>query len=215
MTLLSDADGTAVESLIAEPREITLLSFDARRMLAEARSIHEVKDIRDKAEALRKYIKQRGEGLEAQNAAAEIKIRAERRAGELLDKMRRRQPEEGRPKKAYHDDTLPLTLDDIGVSRLQASRWSQIAGISEEILVRHIEETNGHGKELTTASVLRLIPKPDLGEPPPWTLDEAIETLGSKVYEISQRWPKDYLEVMSQQLHSLADELLKHGRLRK
>jgi hypothetical protein len=211
MTLLSEADGTAAESLIAEPREILLVS-ESLRMLAEARTIHEVKDIRDKAEALRLYIKQRGESLEAQNAAAEIKIRAERRAGELLNEMGLRR---GNPQLSNDSTIGRPTLEEMGFSRDESSRWQRIAEIDEEVLARHIEETNGHGKELTTASVLRLIPKPDLGEPPPWTLDEAIETLGSKVYEISQRWPKDYLEVMSQQLHSLADELLKHGRLRK
>ena len=65
-----------------------LVLFDrARQALAQARSIDEVKLVRDQAEALRLYVRQQGEGLEMQNDIAEIKLRAERRAGELLYAM--------------------------------------------------------------------------------------------------------------------------------
>jgi len=56
----------------------------AKNELVLATSIDEVKDIRNKAEALRAYAKQAGESLDMQNQCAEIKIRAERRAGELI-----------------------------------------------------------------------------------------------------------------------------------
>ena len=52
----------------------------AKRELALVTRIDEVKEIRDKAEALRAYSKRAGESLEMQNNCAEIKIRAERRA---------------------------------------------------------------------------------------------------------------------------------------
>src|ERR1700687_4594783 len=57
----------------------------ARRALAEARSVADVKDIRDKAAAIRSYYqKQRDGSLEARNYAAELVVRAERKLGELL-----------------------------------------------------------------------------------------------------------------------------------
>jgi hypothetical protein len=59
----------------------------ARQMLAEAKSLDDVLMIRDKAEALRVYAAAAKLGLESQNEAAEIKIRAERKAGELLRSM--------------------------------------------------------------------------------------------------------------------------------
>lgn len=62
-----------------------LVKFDqARQALMEAKTVDEVKEIRDKAEALRLYLRQQGASLEMQNHCAEIKLRAERRAGDLL-----------------------------------------------------------------------------------------------------------------------------------
>ena len=67
------------------PAPVSLIHFDtAKRELALASSIDEVKNIRDQAEAIRQYIKQQKGSFEMQNQAAEIKLRAERRAGEML-----------------------------------------------------------------------------------------------------------------------------------
>src|SRR5881275_1856117 len=59
----------------------------ARRLLAEVRGVDEVKAIHDLAEAARIYARQARLGLEAQNDAAEIRLRAERKWGELLARM--------------------------------------------------------------------------------------------------------------------------------
>lgn len=59
----------------------------ATRMLAEVRNIDDAKDLINLAEAARVYAKQVELGLEAQNHAAEIKLRAQRKAGEILDKI--------------------------------------------------------------------------------------------------------------------------------
>src|SRR5688572_22942647 len=79
---------TAVVARRAEG-ELAVLSR-AAAMLSKVESLDEVKDIRDKAEALAKYAKATKLGLQAQNSAAEIKIRAERRGGELLKEMKDR-----------------------------------------------------------------------------------------------------------------------------
>ena len=59
----------------------------ARRLLAEVRSVDDAKAIHDVAEAARVYARQARLGLEAQNDAAEIRLRAERKLGELLASM--------------------------------------------------------------------------------------------------------------------------------
>src|ERR1700687_3982709 len=76
----------------------------ARRALAEARSVADVKDIRDKAAAIRSYYQRQRDGsLEARNHAAELVVRAERKLGELLaDQVKHK----GRPAKVSHDERL-------------------------------------------------------------------------------------------------------------
>ncbi len=62
-----------------------LIFFDrAKQALIEAKSIDEVKDIRDKAEAMRLYARQAHDSLGMQNQCAEIKLRAERKLGEMF-----------------------------------------------------------------------------------------------------------------------------------
>jgi len=57
----------------------------ATKMLAEVHSIDDAKELIDLAEAARVYAKQVDLGLEAQNHAAEIKIRAQWQAGETAE----------------------------------------------------------------------------------------------------------------------------------
>ena len=78
-----------------------LIKYDAaRKAIAAAHRVDEVKAIRDKAEAVRTYAKLAGD-LELQNQACEIRIRAERRAGQLLIDMEKNPGTrgEGRPRK--------------------------------------------------------------------------------------------------------------------
>ncbi len=55
----------------------------ARRLLAKVRGVDEVKAIRDVADVARIYGRQARLGLEAQNDAAEIRLRVERKLGEI------------------------------------------------------------------------------------------------------------------------------------
>jgi hypothetical protein len=56
--------------------------------LQESTDFEEILDIRDRGELFRQYSRQQRHGIEIQNAGAEIKIRAERRMGELLREMK-------------------------------------------------------------------------------------------------------------------------------
>ncbi len=137
--------------------ETRLVHFDtARREIELARNIDEVKNIRDKAEALRAYAKQAGESLEMQNTCAEIKLRAERKAGELLSEQVREPRETDRVLMSDDMTSKKPKLLDLGISRNQSSSWQKIADIPEAKFEQHIAETKEKKEELTTASTLRL-----------------------------------------------------------
>lgn len=112
----------------------TLRIEEARSLLAKCRTIDEAKDIRDKAEAVRVYLRQKDASGQAQNDAAEIKVRAERRLGELLRDMRvrgeRRAKQENLSKS--HRGTSTPTLEDLGIEHNAAARWQAIARFPEE-----------------------------------------------------------------------------------
>jgi uncharacterized protein YggU (UPF0235/DUF167 family) len=137
---------------------VGLIRYDAaRRALAAACRVDEVKKIHDKAVALLAYAKQAGD-LTLQNQAAEIRILAERRAGQLLVNLeevgQRQTRERGRPPKA----SQPVTLSKVGITRNQSSKWQRMARLIddatfEEALSR-AKDTYG---ELTTAGLLRML----------------------------------------------------------
>jgi phage N-6-adenine-methyltransferase len=99
----------------------------ARHALAEAHRVDEVKDIRDKALAMQAYAKQ-AKDTELLRHATEIKMRAERRAGELLQEMAERDERPKGRKKQSH----VATLSDLGVNKTQSSRWQKLANMEEE-----------------------------------------------------------------------------------
>jgi N6-adenosine-specific RNA methylase IME4 len=139
--------------------ETALVLFtQARQALEKARTIDEVKTVRDAAERLRLYLKQEKESLQMQNHAAAIRLRAERRAGEMLREGKengdRQKP--GQYQKS-HDAIfgLPPTLSEIGITASQSSRWQAIASIPEEKFELFVEEKIEAEEELTQALALR------------------------------------------------------------
>jgi hypothetical protein len=91
--------------------------------------VDEVKQIRDKAEAMRMYARQAQYTLEMQNMCAEIKLRAERRLGEMLQETRIAERGENnllRGRIVRPRDEGPL-LADLGVSKSQSSRCQIIS----------------------------------------------------------------------------------------
>jgi hypothetical protein len=64
-----------------------------------------------------------GYAQQLERQACEIRLRAERKAGQLLAQMDKLK---GRPEKA----SSTVTLSDVGVSRNQSSQWQRLAQIS-------------------------------------------------------------------------------------
>lgn len=71
-----------------------VLLDEARARLAKVASVDDAKKIRDQAAAMEHYARQQKGALDAANKASEIKVRAERRIGELLKAVPRVDPKE-------------------------------------------------------------------------------------------------------------------------
>jgi hypothetical protein len=115
----------------------------ACRALAEARSVDEVKDIRDRAVALRVYAKQaRNKGLEAD--ALEIRLRAERRVGEMMAHQKERDGlnEGGRPKTGFSGNPVSdkPTLAEAGIDKNLAHRARTLAAMPEPDFEDHVSD---------------------------------------------------------------------------
>jgi hypothetical protein len=100
--------------------------------IAECYRIDDVRDWRDRAAAIQEYHR-RAQNTEAEHMAAEIRVRAERRAGELLHGMPKAKGGE-----QYHrspGDTgasATTTLADMGISKNEASRAQRLADVPVE-----------------------------------------------------------------------------------
>jgi hypothetical protein len=104
-----------------------LVRYDAMcSAIAAAYSVDEVKDIRDKARAIEVYARQ-AKNTEAERQACEIRLRAERKWGQL-----RESEVAPRGRQQMSDDATFKTLHDLGVSRDQSSQWQKLAAISDE-----------------------------------------------------------------------------------
>ncbi|MGO9566202.1 MAG: DNA methyltransferase [Desulfomonilaceae bacterium] len=121
-----------------------------------ATTVDEVKQIRDKAEAMRMYARQAQYTLEMQNMCAEIKLRAERRLGEMLQETRIAERGENnllRGRTMRPRDEGPL-LADLGVPKSQSSRCQIISRLSNEQFEKRIQDIKGSGKELSSRDMV-------------------------------------------------------------
>jgi len=143
-----------------ENNEVQLIKLNsARRALIEASSLDEIKEIIDSALAFRIYAKAAKMGIEMQNNCAEINLRAQRKAGELLKEMEKNKG--GKPEQQTYqsqDETSKThpKLKDLGVNKTQSYRWQKIADVPQETFEEHINQTKSKSNELTTSSVLKI-----------------------------------------------------------
>jgi len=140
-----------------EARELQILS-KASQMLAEASTIDEIRNIMNLAEAARAYAKKAKLGLEVSNSASEIRLRAERKAGQVLAQVQREQGKRTdlTSTNGGGSSEYSRVLDDTGTKQQDASRWQKVASLPSTTFEDHIAEAKAKGKELTTSGVVRL-----------------------------------------------------------
>ena len=117
-----------------------LSRYDAAcRAIAQAHRVDEVKTIRDKAVAMQAYARQ-AKDTTLITQATEIRMRAERRAGELLIEMAARSE-----RRSVHGDqksglqlATPI-LADLGINKTQSSRWQRLAALPTDSFEAKVE----------------------------------------------------------------------------
>ena len=142
-----------------------LVRYDAMcSAIAAAYDVDEVKDIRDKALALERYMAQ-AKNTEAERQACEIRLRAERRVGQLLRQMEKAKG--GRPVKT--PDTVEAvsdrTLSDLGVSYKQSATWQKLADMPDDDFETAL---TGPEKPTTHGIIESVRPKPQMDERALW-----------------------------------------------
>lgn len=190
---------------------ITCIS-QARKALSKASRLSDVVEVRNSSEAIRVYIKSIGESLEAQNAAADIRICCERKAGVMLSEMELVGRGGGDTKSS---NAMSLgNLSDLGISKQQSSRWQLEASLPEDDYQAIKLICNAISKELTQSCVLSAARKRrDLLDPfeedkttPVADLMELIGEVRAKFADWVERFGPERLDSLSNVVKSeLAD----------
>ena len=113
--------------------EAVRLARTARDAIVKAKSLPELRDIRDQAQAIAEYFKLQGISLEAQNEIATTKLLAERKLGQLLAPQKAGNPELSQGKRI-------ATLPELGIDHNQSSRWKKEASVPEELFQEYLDE---------------------------------------------------------------------------
>lgn len=140
--------------------------------LARDFAIDEIITARNKSSAieqiLSRCIKDRDLQLDAQNDIAELRLRQERRIGQMLQASEKHQG--GRPSKTS-DTASPVSYSGLGIHKKQASRWQAESKVPEPVFEKYIADTKRNGGELSSKAVVKLA----MQQPCPVIMPEAFE----------------------------------------
>lgn len=149
--------------MATEDSTTSLVRYEAaRQALTECARVDEAKEIRDWAVALAAYARQ-AKDRELEDRALEIRLRAERRAGELLRDTEKNPGARGNPGGRgarivqSHEATAQPTLAELGVSKDQSSNWQRLAATPDRVFESALAAAKKAGERATTDGMLRRI----------------------------------------------------------
>ena len=160
---------------------------EAQRALAEAKSIQEVKQIADVAEAAKVFLKRAKASAQAVFDATALRVHAERRLGEMLIEAKKagnlRTAKEGRPPKSLAGDEA-FILAELDISYDQSARAQKLAALPEQEFEKRML-TCQDGGHLSISLILREIDvhrarKPQKPSSPPRTSKRIQQATDSK-----------------------------------
>lgn len=149
-------------------RELTEVQ-EVRAAVGLASTVKQAKEIKDRAETMEHYANRAGRSETLQQHWLEIRLRAERKAGELLaqEKLSRG----GRPPNPETSNS-PLqvnsgpTLEELGVTRNQSWKWQKLATIPAPDFEAAVVAAQSEAELLRLANKLNAPPAPPPPKPP-------------------------------------------------
>jgi N6-adenosine-specific RNA methylase IME4 len=140
--------------VVAEPPGALLGVEQARQFLAKSKSVDEVRNVADKAAAVALYLRSRNASIESQNDAAEIRMRAERRLGQLTAELDKHPG--GRPGKTRDNASPVLSLRELGIDKDKSKKWQALAAVPDKKFESYVETTRAKGERITSSAPLKL-----------------------------------------------------------
>lgn len=173
---------------------------DARRSLADARTLEQVKGVRERAESVRAYAQRCSLGIELQNYACELKLQAERVGGRMLTELRLRGGSRSNRRRTFR-------LRELGLDKNQSARWQMVATVPESLFRRYVRESHQAGSEISEAGLLRLakrlrkesVDRTIVRSPPDGS------TISTTSHLLAMNWTS--LEVVGSDIDTLSDML--------
>ena len=140
---LVQIDSMSTNSLVAR---LTILA----KKITELSTVEEAKHFHGQAAGVEKYLQEQRASSMAALTATELRVRAERRLGELLA---------GMPGKGSHGGDRKssdiVSLEDLSIHKKQSERWQSIATVPEEDFEAYLQRGHKQG-EITSAGLLKM-----------------------------------------------------------
>lgn len=128
----------------------------ARAALAEAKTLDDIVRIRDVARAAELLLRTVRESGSAALDASEVRILAERQAGELLKATPKRSGGAvEREQLSQGAIVAPASLDELGVTKDESSRWQKLAAVPAGVVSEYVAREKAASGEITTVGLLR------------------------------------------------------------
>jgi len=125
---------------------------DLKTSIEASTTLSEVKEFRDKAEAIRHFAQVSGRAEAVVRRYAELRLRAERRGGQLLLQMPKQGPGDYRRSNGVSLQPLAPTFEEQGIDKSQAHRWQRLASIPHQAFEDWVSKVS----EITTVGALQV-----------------------------------------------------------
>lgn len=167
---------------------------EGKRFLAQARDTLQVLDLRNKAAAVEHYLRQRDDSGAAAIDAAELRLRAERRLGELLAET----VDHGGDRRSKSRDVTLIGKLPEDITKMQSHRYQQAAKVPEAKFENLVESAREKGDiaRLTSAAVMRLAKEVAKEEKVILTAN-AVASLTDESFQVSVARMEDLLPSLS------------------